>query len=379
MHFGHVLQKCLGVGFVEDNLVSDAPYTNSPTRTPSALPSMYPSVVVSGVPSSVPSLSGEPSSAPVGTPTLAPVTDEPTATPSADPTMTPSFSPSHSPSLSPTTKKPTKRPTHMVGIMTPAPVATTTTTTSTHAAAAFVIAQSQVVRPIVDTTSSEVSPESDLVPKLSQYNSNNGGHAWHQTDVPTHSPTHDAGRKESNTEIPTTFMPSSQPSEGPKSIGLSIPFDKDATVSEGESITPFGNYETIMVDGTIGNRYDTMLAVDLGFLMAIPEYKSITLRLFVVEYSGEYCGTFQTTLVPWWDENSVTWMNAPGANGDVIGDAIVTEESKWVELDVTELLTNMNAESLLSIRLVSNEGNRCVFASKNGSNTLRAPNLLVLL
>ena len=114
--------------------------------------------------------------------------------------------------------------------------------------------------------------------------------------------------------------------------------------------------------------------------MAIPDYEKIILRLYLIESDGDYCGTFQTTLNPWWDENSVTWMNAVGANGEVLGDALVSQESDWVELDVTNVLTKMNAESktLLSIRLFSNEESRCVFASTSG-NALQAPNLWILL
>jgi hypothetical protein len=171
--------------------------------------------------------------------------------------------------------------------------------------------------------------------------------------------------------------------DGPKSVGLSIPLDKDATISEGESITAFGNLETLTVDGSIGNRYDTLLSVNLGFLMAMPDYEKIILRLYLIEADGDYCGTFQTTLNPWWDENSVTWMNAGGANGangEVLGDALVTQESDWVELDVTNVLAKMDAESktLLSIRMFSNEESRCVFASRSG-NAVQAPNLWILL
>ncbi|KAL7510523.1 hypothetical protein ACHAXN_007423 [Cyclotella atomus] len=415
MHFGHVLDKCLGFGFVEDNLISDAP------STPTALPSSSPSIDVSGVPSSVPSVTPQPSSAPVGTPTFSPVTNDPTRSPSEKPTLVPSvsptfnltgmptFSPSYVPSFSPSrspTSKPTKRPTHFMQaiVATAPPVATSTSTTSTAAAAA----------------TSDEPQQQELVAKSSQYDSNQGNDGANNFPTysptyswPTYSPTLATGAQNSNTaapktpgsgaygyptytpsymtrspniinNMPTTFSPTiatPAPSAGPKSVGLSIPLDKAATVSEGENITPFGNLESLTVDGTIDNRYDTMLSVDLGFLMAIPDYNTITLRLYVLEADGDYCGTFQTTSNPWWDEDSVTWMNAPGANGNVLGDAVVNQDSEWVELDVTEVLTVMEAESnnLLSVRLFSNEGSRCVFASNNGSNMLQAPNLLLLL
>jgi len=38
-------------------------------------------------------------------------------------------------------------------------------------------------------------------------------------------------------------------------------------------------------------------------------------------------------------------MNAPGANDEVFGDAIVIEGNNWVELDITDLFTKMVAES----------------------------------
>ena len=72
----------------------------------------------------------------------------------------------------------------------------------------------------------------------------------------------------------------------PKSVGLSIPLNKDATVSEIEGITSFGNLETLTVDGSIGNRYDTLLSVNLGLLMAIPDYEKIVLDYTSLKLMG---------------------------------------------------------------------------------------------
>jgi hypothetical protein len=81
--FEHVIDDCLGVGFVEDNLVTDSPVTKNPTRSPTTFPSMSPSVVASDFPSVVPSN---------------PTTTKPSAYPSeeptfGDPTPAPSFVP----------------------------------------------------------------------------------------------------------------------------------------------------------------------------------------------------------------------------------------------------------------------------------------------
>ena len=449
--FEYVVQQCLGEGFVEENLVTDAPATNAPTSSPIVRPSSFPSIAPSYDSSAVPSLSSEPSAAPVGTPTMDPTmtpTDLPTTTPTEVPTMAPSFTPSMSP-ITPTaspssspTKRPTKRPSHFVqAIVETAPPVyiPKLTDVGVSASASSMVTNTAPKReegyyslpspwkqyfdpktenyyyhnpetgvtqwdypkrpvPPPPLLKQEEAPEPydlelkseafqvDSEPTSLVYDANPSGgqgYGWTPTDVPTYSPTYSwptySPSFQDDTDPPTISQSPTAYVE--KSVGLTIPLDSDATVSEGESITAFGTNPTLTVDGTVGNRYDTMLSVNLGFMKAIPNYDTIILRLYVLEADGLNCGTFQTTLNPWWQQESVTWMNAPGANGEVLGDATVEDGNDWIELNVTNLLTKMvdEAKTLLSIRLHSSEeSSRCVFASTGGA-PLQQPNFLIML
>ena len=438
-YFEYVVQPCLGVGFVEENVVTDAPATEAPTASPIIRPSSVPSFAPSYDSSSAPSLSNGPSASPIGTPTLDPTvqpTDLPTTTPTEVPTLSPSLSPSISP-ITPTTspsrspsKRPTKRPSHFVRaiIQTAPPVYIPKLTSNNsggskneeeghtlptpwkqyfdpetgnyyyHNPESGVTQWDYPERPVpppplkqevevVAEQQEEAAVQQDLELKSEVFQSSGGhGYAWAPTDIPTYSPTYSwptySPINQDDTEPPTITSQTQSPTAFvEKSIGLTIPLDSDATVSEGESNTAFGMNPTLTVDGTMGNRFDTLVAIDLGFMTAIPNYESIVLRLYVLENDGLNCGTFQTTLNPWWQQESVTWMNAPGANGEVLGDAIVTEGNDWVELDVTDLFTKMVDESktLLSIRLHSSgDSSRCVFASTGGA-PLQLPNLFIML
>jgi hypothetical protein len=285
------------------------------------------------------------------------------------------------------------------------PVVTSTSTTYTNSDAAFIsFGNSPTSSEFSTTTTSEatMTSEQELAPKSSQFNTNNHQGNQHQgnqlqgnrvTAFPSYSPTYSwptySPTLSIGTSFPTTIeptimstpkAPTTSPTDGPRSIGLSIPIDKDATVSESEDIKALGNDPTLAVDGAIDNRLETMLAVNLGFMKAIPDYKTIVLRLFVLEANGDDCGTIQTTLNPWWDESSVTWMNAPGANGEVLGNAIVSEDGQYAELDVTEAFTKLSSESQtqLSVRMFANGDSRCVFSSSKG-DALQSPALMITL
>jgi hypothetical protein len=137
---------------------------------------------------------------------------------------------------------------------------------------------------------------------------------------------------------------------------------------------------TLTVDGMLGSRHDIMLSIDVSFLIAVPEYESITLRLFPLEANGDYCGTFQITNNRW--DESITWMNAPDPNGSALGNAQGVTVGEWFQLDVTQILTLMKADNaaptILSLMVAANGGGKCVFSSLSGEIG-HAPNTLVML
>lgn len=181
------------------------------------------------------------------------------------------------------------------------------------------------------------------------------------------------------TPLPEQFIQHTDP------LGVSVPAVADTVVSEIEPNKLFGSHATLLVDGGSGpnQHYDTILLFDLSFMASGLSIDSIKLRLFVEEGSGD-CGTLRTTQNTWWKDESTTWMNSPGANGIVIGKAYNVEAGDFFEMDVTRAIFwvwNMDtngAKKQLSIRITSDDDNRCVFSSRDG-DPLHAPNLWLTL
>lgn len=117
------------------------------------------------------------------------------------------------------------------------------------------------------------------------------------------------------------------------------------------------------------SKYDSLLKFDLSFLESGVNFEKISLRIFVKDAGGSYCGRFETTQNPYWQEESVTWMNAPTTSTGVnIGEAWNTVSGEWFELEVTGALKWVmlhDKQKLLSVRISSTVARRCIFASSN--------------
>merc|ERR1712176_825256 len=91
---------------------------------------------------------------------------------------------------------------------------------------------------------------------------------------------------------------------------------------------------------------------------------SATLRLYCIDGSdsGGIIGHSRAD----WNEQSVTYRNAPQASGAPINSVGRVKKATWYEVDVTDLFSggNMNA---VSIRITSNSWNRAGYSSKEGS------------
>jgi hypothetical protein len=270
----------------------------------------------------------------------------------------------------------------------------TTSMTTTSASTSAITSSIPALISASSASTSAISTHEEIVQMSAQY-----GYNWNPRPIPSTSPKPSYGNHTpvDQPRLPEAFLvdeqystnstlefpsssPSNAPSLGPRSIGLSIPIQKDATISEAQPISFFGADPTLVVDGTLGSQCDTMISIDLSFLVAVVDYESIVLQLFVLEADGDYCGSFQTTMNPWWTEESVTWTNAPGLSGEVIGEAQGIMQAEWFELDVTAVVAAKKAasENTLSLRIDSRGASRCVFSSISG-DVLHAPNLLVKL
>ncbi len=94
---------------------------------------------------------------------------------------------------------------------------------------------------------------------------------------------------------------------------------------------------------------------------------SAILRLHCTD--GSTTGGIFTISAPNWDEESVTWSNAPSAGGQlgVLGSVYAGE---WYEIDISRVFANPpnSLTKALSIRISSESWNRAIYSSKEGSN-----------
>jgi len=114
--------------------------------------------------------------------------------------------------------------------------------------------------------------------------------------------------------------------------------------------------------------FDALIRFDMSNIN-INSVTSATLRLFCID--GSTSGGVFSTSAPNWDEESVTWSNAPAAHGiGVLGTLGDVYADEWYELDISEVLLNpLNSlTGALSIRISSESWNRAIYSSKEGSN-----------
>ncbi|MEA2002999.1 MAG: PQQ-dependent sugar dehydrogenase [Actinomycetota bacterium] len=90
------------------------------------------------------------------------------------------------------------------------------------------------------------------------------------------------------------------------------------------------------------------------------EIASATLRLFVMNSSSS-SGSFSLVSDSAWDEDTVTWANAPVADGGILDTLGDTDVGLWVDVDVTAGVTG---DGPLSVRLSSTATNGVDYASK---------------
>ena len=157
----------------------------------------------------------------------------------------------------------------------------------------------------------------------------------------------------------------------PNSSGLTfIPTD-DATIRADKPDRTYGNTSQIEIDAdAIKNALLRFNVTGVG----TSTVTSATLRLYAVD-SSSFGGQFVeiTTINGNWNEDTVTWNNAPAGDGISLGSLGAVEVGQWYELDITPLVSG---NGLVSIRISSVSSNGADYASKENSNN-NAPELVV--
>lgn len=135
----------------------------------------------------------------------------------------------------------------------------------------------------------------------------------------------------------------------------------DATIAQNDPGMNYGAEMSLEVDGS------PLEAVMLRFeISGIGTYSvtSAVLQLYVTDGSnagGEFAIVSDTA----WNEESVTWDNAPAGDGGSLGALGSVSTDNWYELDVTPLVTG---DGPVSLRITSTSANGATYSSKENAN-----------
>ncbi len=157
----------------------------------------------------------------------------------------------------------------------------------------------------------------------------------------------------------------------PSSSGLTFTPTDDATIRESNPNSNFGSRANLEVDAS--SRKDILLRFDVSGLGS-SSISNVILRLYATDESplgGDFIEITATSGS--WDEDTVTWSNAPAGDGISLGSLGRVTAGNWYELDVTPLV---NGDGAVSIRVSSSNSNGADYASKENSNG-NAPELIV--
>eukprot|EP00804_Cyclotella_cryptica_P005649 CCRYP_000042-RA/>CCRYP_000042-RA protein AED:0.02 eAED:0.02 QI:589/1/1/1/1/1/2/137/864 len=377
------LETCLGgANYTETNFYwapTESP-TESPSWSPTDRPSEAPSVSPSSSEPTVSPSTGMPTVGPTLVPTASP-NNSPTQFPTVNPTLSPSQFMSDAPTLSPTTESPTPSPTIDPQILLSAQLATASKVENTYLVDLIGWANEGMESYSIETFSTSVVVTTT-------------------TESPTPSPSSSSSAAAANDVY----------ADDVSLMTLILPVIADATISKQRPQVNFGSHQALAVDGgdpstalgdSVGEKFDTLLKFDVSLVDWTRPVESATLRLYIVEgcKSG---GTLSTTMNTEWESDTVTWENAPVADGVWIGRLPPVVAGQWYDVDVTSALASLStveeeedgggqggeydrystaSSSLedggyLSLRFESDENSRCLYSSMESGDSV-SPRLVV--
>lgn len=125
----------------------------------------------------------------------------------------------------------------------------------------------------------------------------------------------------------------------------------------------YGKHEDLKVDMGTGYKI-SYLRFDLS-RVHFDAVQKVLLRLYATE-SSQSGGTFVTVTDSNWDEDTITFENAPPANGIPLGILENVNAGNWYELDITWAISE---SSPLTICIMGNHEDDAMYSSKEGSNS----------
>lgn len=140
----------------------------------------------------------------------------------------------------------------------------------------------------------------------------------------------------------------------------------DSYVRSSEQNTNFGTSSSLRLK-TGSSTFNTYLKFDIS---GVEPVHGAILRLYVTQANSDGGSLFQVsndfdgTSIPW-NENELTWNNAPGLAGDPLEEAGSVFLDTWVELDVSGAITG---DGVFSFGLSSAHSQGPIYSSREGSH-----------
>jgi len=137
----------------------------------------------------------------------------------------------------------------------------------------------------------------------------------------------------------------------------------DAYVSPASPDGNYGRSDRLEVDVASGGVRTAYLRFDLS-RVHVNAVKDAMLRLYAVD-SSMSGGTFVTVSDSNWNEDELTYDEAPVADGTVLGTLYNVREGEWYELDVTSAVTEPGRRAL-TIAVLGSHDDTVAYGSKDG-------------
>ena len=146
----------------------------------------------------------------------------------------------------------------------------------------------------------------------------------------------------------------------PSSNTLTFTPMNDAFVNEDSPTSNYGGANTLQIDGNpVIHSLLTFNVIGVGS----SQIASATLRLYNSN-SASIGGNFHQILNPSWDEDTVTWNNAPNEESTLLGSLGSVSPGNWYEVDITSIVTG---NGLVGIKIISTHANGAYYHSKENS------------
>lgn len=183
------------------------------------------------------------------------------------------------------------------------------------------------------------------------------------TRTPTRTPTPGGGASPTPTRTPTrTNTPV------PSTTLTFTPID-DASIVSGSPNTNYGTATTLLVDTSPLQHF--LLKFNVTGVSG-RQVTSAKIRLYAVD-SSDKGGDFYRVGDNSWQEETVTWNNAPAADSTLLASLGSVSSGNWYEVTFTSLITG---DGTYSLRISSTSSNGADYSSKEGANP---PQLVITL